>query len=146
MIEYETAPAPVDFSQYSELIAELMPGEDDPIAAIEETYDPEIDTVRIARVEGVVVAIARYKPNPVDADTTVLAHLWDIAVLPAYRRRGIARAMLTELFAECRSRGFRCIWSRTFTDNEAAIEFHRSLGFTVVFTKDDSIVWGRSVR
>lgn len=146
----ETWEPPIDFREIVDLLRELMPegkhlidGDESRIEAMSETYDEEVDTVRIAREDDRVVGFARYKPNPPDADATVLVQLWEIAVLPEYRRRGRARQLMEDVADQCARVGYRRIWSRTFEDNLASIAFHRALGFSILFTKGESIVWER---
>lgn len=55
-------------------------------------------------------------------------YLEDIFVKPAYRRRGIGRALLTELARECVRRGFDRLEWAVLKWNEPAIEFYRRLG------------------
>jgi len=148
----ETWEPPIDFSEILELLRVLMPdgkhhidGDQSRLDSMAETYDEELDTVRVARRDDRIVGFSRFKPNPPDADATVLAYLWDVAVHPEYQRQGIGRALMVDLFTECRRSGYKRIWSRTYEDNGPAIALHRTTGFSIIFTKDDSIVWERTL-
>ena len=55
-------------------------------------------------------------------------YLEDLFVQPAHRGRGIGRALLTELAAECGRRGYARLEWAVLDWNEPAIGFYRSLG------------------
>jgi ribosomal-protein-alanine acetyltransferase len=52
-----------------------------------------------------------------------------IAVLPAYRGRGIARALLAATLGRLRRRGLRSVWLMVRPDNTGAIALYRRAGF-----------------
>jgi ribosomal protein S18 acetylase RimI-like enzyme len=52
----------------------------------------------------------------------------DLFVRPRFRRRGAARAMLAELFAECRARGCRSVQVEAGRDNAAALRLYAEFG------------------
>ena len=54
--------------------------------------------------------------------------LYELAVDPAHRRRGIGRALVHELASLARLHGCRGMWVATEPDNEAAIATYRSAG------------------
>ena len=56
------------------------------------------------------------------------AYIDDLFVRPACRRRGVARAGLDALVAECRRRGCRAIEVEVAPDNDAAVALYRSYG------------------
>jgi GNAT superfamily N-acetyltransferase len=53
----------------------------------------------------------------------------DLYVDPAYRRRGVARALLTHVITAARSAGALRVSLQTETDNAAALALYASLGF-----------------
>lgn len=53
-------------------------------------------------------------------------------VLPAFRRRGVARALKLELHAYARSHGFREIHTSTARENVAMVELNTGLGYVIV--------------
>jgi len=55
-------------------------------------------------------------------------YLEDLFVQPAHRGRGIGRALLVELAAECSRRGYARMEWAVLDWNEPAIRFYRSLG------------------
>ncbi len=57
------------------------------------------------------------------------AELWRIAVLPACRRRGGARALADAFARTCRERGARTIFLEVAAENHAAQAFYRQVGF-----------------
>lgn len=58
------------------------------------------------------------------------AQIVTVGVLPAARRRGIARQMVTALMAEARRRGAREVLLEVRVDNDAAQRLYASEGFT----------------
>lgn len=59
----------------------------------------------------------------------------NVAVDPAYRRRGIAAALLRRAIAECRVRGMVSAWLEVRAGNKAAIALYGDLGFVVEGTR-----------
>ncbi len=55
--------------------------------------------------------------------------LINIAVDPAYRRRGIGEALLKWIIRRCRREGIPLLWLRVRASNEGARQFYRRLGF-----------------
>jgi len=55
-------------------------------------------------------------------------HVDDLFVRPACRRRGVARALLGELFAECRTRGCLSVQVEAAQDNAAALGLYAHFG------------------
>ncbi len=55
----------------------------------------------------------------------------NVAVEPAYRRRGIAAILLTQALARCRQQGLISAWLEVRAGNIAAIELYQQFGFTV---------------
>lgn len=60
------------------------------------------------------------------------ADLINLAVDPAYRRRGLGRRLLTTALAWCRQQGVPLLWLRVRAGNRAARAFYRRCGFRVV--------------
>lgn len=60
------------------------------------------------------------------------AELQNLAVMPAYRRRGVAQALLTALFAEARKRNCESVFLEVAAGNEAAQTLYRKNGFVPV--------------
>ena len=56
--------------------------------------------------------------------------LLNLAVSPAYRRRGIAAALLDFAFREACKAGVRKVFLEVRAGNDAAIAFYRALGFS----------------
>jgi len=71
------------------------------------------------------------------------AEILTVGVVPAARRTGIARRMLTELLAEARRRGAREVFLEVRVDNEAARELYRTAGFVDVGTRRGYYAGGR---
>lgn len=60
------------------------------------------------------------------------AELQNLAVLPAYRRRGVARALLQELLAEAARRGCACVFLEVAEQNAPAQALYARFGFLPV--------------
>jgi ribosomal protein S18 acetylase RimI-like enzyme len=58
----------------------------------------------------------------------------NLVVQPAYRRRGLAKAVLGELLAWGAERGAGTVWLHVQTDNEPALALYASLGFSTHHT------------
>jgi ribosomal protein S18 acetylase RimI-like enzyme len=54
----------------------------------------------------------------------------NVAVDPAYRRRGIARSLTNAAIEHARKRGIDEIWLHVRSENEGALNLYQSLGFT----------------
>jgi ribosomal protein S18 acetylase RimI-like enzyme len=78
-------------------------------------------------VVGFVGVLARVVPEPDEAQA--YAYVSDLVVLPAYRRRGIGRALLERAEAYARGEGARVLRVGVLAKNEAAAGLYRSLGF-----------------
>jgi ribosomal protein S18 acetylase RimI-like enzyme len=57
-----------------------------------------------------------------------LAYLYDIEVLNAFRRRGVAKMLVGQLLAHCRHLGVQSIWVGSSLTNLAACELWRTTG------------------
>lgn len=57
------------------------------------------------------------------------ATLFNIAVDPAYQRRGLGRALLETIIDEVEKRGVATLWLEVRASNAAAITLYESLGF-----------------
>jgi len=57
------------------------------------------------------------------------AELWRIAVLPAWRRLGLARALLSALIEACRARDAAALHLEVSAHNAAALGLYRAMGF-----------------
>lgn len=65
------------------------------------------------------------------------AELWNIAVIPAHRRRGIARALLSEACKGLAETGVRRLFLEVRESNRPAMELYRSLGFASFARRKD---------
>jgi ribosomal-protein-alanine N-acetyltransferase len=63
------------------------------------------------------------------------AHLLNLGVDPAFRRRGIGRCLCLELLAEARRRGVTGLTLEVREGNHAAIALYRALGMTASGTR-----------
>lgn len=63
------------------------------------------------------------------------AHVTNVAVAEDHRRKGIGRAIVTELLARAVERGATCSTLEVRAGNTAAIEMYQAFGFTSVATR-----------
>ncbi len=63
-------------------------------------------------------------------------HLMNIALDPAFRRRGIGRALMDDMFVAARARGERDVWLEVAVTNRAAILLYRKFGFKDVRVRE----------
>lgn len=55
-----------------------------------------------------------------------LAYLYDLAVLPAYQRRGVGTALIAFTHAYCREKGFEEMFVQADDPDRYALQFYRS--------------------
>ncbi len=60
------------------------------------------------------------------------ADMMNVAVDPAFRRKGVAEALVTALLDELKSRGNYCLSLEVRVSNDAAIALYKKLGFSQV--------------
>jgi ribosomal protein S18 acetylase RimI-like enzyme len=84
---------------------------------------------------GYAAALAKAAPDPWDATGGRAGLLMELHVHPAFRRRGIARALLQAVEEHFRSRGFDWMALGVFAGNGIARELYRGVGYreTYVF-------------
>lgn len=87
-------------------------------------------TVRgqIADVDDQVVAMALWFPNFSTWDGVAGVFLEDLYVRPAYRRRGLARALLSALACECLDNGYTRLSWAVLDWNTDAIALYEAIG------------------
>jgi ribosomal-protein-alanine N-acetyltransferase len=59
-------------------------------------------------------------------------HLMNLAILPAFRGRGLAKALMDDFLAEAHRLKAPDAWLEVAVDNEAALALYERYGFTVV--------------
>jgi RimJ/RimL family protein N-acetyltransferase len=87
-------------------------------------YGPPDGRFLLASVEGDLAGCAGLRR--MDEERCELKRVF---VLPAMRRRGVGRAMVTALLDEARSAGYRFVYLSTLGSLHAAIALYRELGF-----------------
>lgn len=96
-------------------------------------FDPEAELARswamlwVVRAEGAPEAVA-FALAWRAADER---HLLDLAVDPAWRRRGLGRLLLAAVIEEARANGGRLVLLEARASNDAALTLYRSAGFFV---------------
>jgi ribosomal protein S18 acetylase RimI-like enzyme len=117
----------VDVAAWSWLAAPA--GRPDPAGAFfGQGADP--GDVLVAECDRVVGYVRLRHPSPLRSNRHVL-QINGLAVDPAFRRQGIARALLDAAIDEARSRGARRLTLRVFAPNTAARGLYEAAGFEV---------------
>ena len=76
------------------------------------------------------LTIASHTGTHMDAPSHMLARGSTLEVLPAFRRRGVATALMNSMANWCLERGF-VPFSQIWMDNQASFALHRSLGWSL---------------
>jgi ribosomal-protein-alanine N-acetyltransferase len=84
---------------------------------------------RAVEVDG---ALAGYAVYGYDGDAF---HLMNLAIVPDFRGRGLARALVEEFLAEAARHKAPDAWLEVAVDNEAALALYAALGFETVRTR-----------
>ena len=92
--------------------------------------DPSLGTIYVARQGGRVVAMASLIRTLSTAEGGAAALFEDLVVLPDYRGRGIATALVRFVIAEARKQGLKRLSLLTDGDNARAQALYRKAGFT----------------
>ena len=92
--------------------------------------DPSLGTIYVARQGGRVVAMASLIRTLSTAEGGAAALFEDLVVLPDYRGRGIATALVQFVIAEARKQGLKRLSLLTDGDNARAQALYRKAGFT----------------
>jgi ribosomal protein S18 acetylase RimI-like enzyme len=79
-------------------------------------------------IVGFVGVLARVVPEP--DESQAYAYVSDLVVLPAYRRRGIGRALLEEAEAYARREGARSLRVAVLARNNGAGRLYHRMGFS----------------
>ena len=82
----------------------------------------------VAELNGQTVGFASLRLVPYLGEEAPYAEISELYVLEGYRRRGIGRALMTELEAQARASGATCLNVLTGADNEPALALYRSMG------------------
>ena len=90
-------------------------------------YDRELDVVAVVP-DGVIAAYVNCWPDPVNR----IGDLGPVGARPAYRRRGLTRAVLLEGMRRLQAAGMDRVCVSTGVTNTAARALYESVGFAVV--------------
>lgn len=90
----------------------------------------------------------------VDNDTDIDAEIYNIAVDPSARKRGLGDRLLVEFVSKCMQSNVRHIWLEVRESNTSAIDFYRNRGFSSIskrrsFYRDpveDAILMRKTLR
>lgn len=98
--------------------------------ALQASLDDDKAIALVAEVDGQIAGLlqADIKFRPY-LETEEFCHVGGLGVLPAFRRRGIAKALMDELFAICRNLKINELSLGVFNDNKGAYNLYEELGF-----------------
>ena len=98
-------------------------------AALPGPYVPPRGGLWLARAAGTGVGCVALRPLDADADAAEIKRMY---VDPAWRSRGVGRALLDALIAGARTRGYATLRLGTLHDMTAAQSLYQSLGFAPI--------------
>lgn len=87
-----------------------------------------------ARCGGKMAGLLHYILHPVTGHINPVCYMQDVFVDPAYRRRGLARALIANLAETGRMEGWPRIYWLAEQDNLAAQNLYRSIGVKLNFS------------
>lgn len=98
--------------------------------ALQASLDDDKAIALVAEIDGQVAGLlqADIKFRPY-LETENFCHVCGLGVLPAFRRQGIAKKLMTELVNECKKRGISELSLGVFNDNIGAYQLYETLGF-----------------
>jgi GNAT superfamily N-acetyltransferase len=73
---------------------------------------------------------------PEEPGSPALGYIHLVGIDPAYRRKGVARALYNEFTNTCTQLGCKRLKAVTTVGNEGSLRFHEALGFSAVEDKD----------
>lgn len=84
----------------------------------------------VADVDGKIAGLlqAEFRSRPY-LEVESFCHICALGVLPEFRRKGIAKALMAEIFKECRNREISELDLGVFNKNTEAYKLYESLGF-----------------
>lgn len=100
-------------------------------SSLAKALDDENSPVYVAETEdgkiaGMVQAAFEVRPY---LEQESFCHIGGLGVLPEYRRRGIAKALMDRVFEACRARKITEVTLGVFNRNTGAYKFYEDLGF-----------------
>jgi ribosomal protein S18 acetylase RimI-like enzyme len=91
-------------------------------------HKPDLGCVWLVEQQGTVAGHAVLTLHYIMEHAGFSAYIDDLFVKPEFRRQGIARALLAELWSECERRACRSVYVEVGSDNSPAITLYRRLG------------------
>jgi carbonic anhydrase len=102
-------------------------GFDEELRGLPGKYGPPAGRLFLVRIDGRPAATAAFRPLGYDA-----CEAKRLYVRPAYRKRGIAVALLAKLIEEARNFGYRSLYADTLPTMSSALDLYRKVGFVEV--------------
>jgi ribosomal protein S18 acetylase RimI-like enzyme len=130
------AAASLLFNEYRHQYGERPDADEQTLGWITEMVESDVLTVYTASVEsptdGAPIGLATSHAVPASLSMGRFWMLRDLYVLPDYRRRGVAAALVNEVRVAALAAGATRISLVTEHDNQAALGLYRRLGFSPV--------------
>jgi ribosomal protein S18 acetylase RimI-like enzyme len=102
---------------------------------------PQLGCVWLAEYQGVAAGHAVLTLRYSMEHGALSGHIDDLFVKPEYRRQHVARALLSELFDECRRRSCKSMYVEVGNKNVPAVELYRQYGLAP-FRDDRELLHG----
>ena len=103
-------------------------------------YIPELDLITVAD-DGTFAAFCQSYYDPLDLARSTRREGWTdpIGTAPAYRKKGLARAIILEALWRLKSRGIEDAVLGVAGSNEAAQKLYESIGYSVIYKMYDYV-------
>ncbi|MBP3372355.1 MAG: N-acetyltransferase [Clostridia bacterium] len=96
-------------------------------------HDPETYPIYVAELDGEVIGYSAINPYRSALGFERIAEN-SIYVDERYRRRGVARMLVSRVLEEAKARGYRVMMATIIAHNQASINLHASLGYECMST------------
>lgn len=100
---------------------------------LDELKNPDSLMIRLESSNNLTIGFIVGRRVPaVDNDTDVDAEIYNIAVSPKYRNRGLGDSLLLEFLSNCVENKVRFVWLEVRESNTPAIDFYTHRGFSAI--------------
>lgn len=88
-----------------------------------------LETAFLGELDGVLAGLLVLQTVPTVASAQDWAEITEMYVQPAFRRKGVGKALITEALAYARHHGCSKVHLLVDPENEAALSFYEAVGF-----------------
>ena len=100
--------------------------DEQPLAAMDQAFDLDLDASRVAFRDGEPVGLGNLGVRGEDG------WIGGVGVVPAARRSGVGEALMRALHDQARERGIRRLWLEVIVENTGAFALYEKLGYRTV--------------